>query len=306
MNVSDPYPRDLAGPAPSGRAGQWTKPIGVLVRWSATAAIYLVLAGPLLARQPPHQESLLQQAGFDLSQLDAIQNGSVQAFVEEEFEAFQQLAELVLQWETDPPQTAADTFDLLAALQTPDHYRGSYVLLKGTVRRISPIQITASAMRQRLGLETYYQVDFFVSTQNTNFSLRDSQGQVVIGGSFGVTLILLEMPEMIGNAKPHDTLTLPGIYLKNWSHKTLDTREVSSELRRPNPIIFGIGSQARQWDTRGGRQGIDWVIGWFWGGLACLLAGLAIWQWRGRRRQPPRFAEGTASHDGSRDWSQLE
>jgi hypothetical protein len=263
--------------------------------WAASLSVVagpgpgMLVAQPATATGPPSRETpVLKQAGFPVALLSQARNGTVQAFVEEEHELFIRLAETLQQLEVRPPQARPRPFDLLAALQTPVDYRGRYVQVQGHVRRILPLQVTSAAMRQRIGQEWYYQVDLFVSTDHKQFLLTDSQGQVQIGGTWGITLILFALPEVIRDAEPHERISIPGFYLKNWSHKTIETRAVSDELRRPNPVVFGIAALAEAVDDTAGRQEIDFLIGWFWGVLACFVAALAIWQWRQRRRPRPQ------------------
>ena len=273
-------------------------------RISVRSTVFVIgfVAGFALPLNCPAQTQsgpqILAAAGIGEDLLAEVRNGTLQAFVEEEHELFTRLAKAMIGFESRPPAAEPQPFDLLSALQHPEAYKGSFVQAQGTVRRVTPIQITSPRLKQQLGQAEYYQVDLFVTTHSTNFQLQDDQGQVVIGGTYGITLILFELPAVFRQIK-HVTVSVPGFYLKNWSHKTVDTREVSDELRRPNPVVFGIGSMTRSVDLQAGQRGIDSVIAWFWGGLIVLLAGLGGWQWRTARRRKQRKGDLSVAVDFS-------
>lgn len=238
---------------------------------------------------------LLEKAGLEPGQLNHVRNKTVEAFVEEEFELFADLAIAMKELESNPPAIAAEPFQLLEALQTPITYRGKYVKLTGTVRRISSVKITSDRLREMTGQDAYYHVDFFVSTNKTNFHLKDFEGEVVIGGTFGLTLIYFDLPDLVRDAEKHTLISVPGFYLKNWAHKTAETRDVSSELRRPNPIVIGIGSLTKTVDVSQAGDQVGKLIGWLLGLLLAAVAAFGVWQLRasfGRRRSSAGFARG--------------
>ena len=170
-------------------------------------------------------KSILARAGMDIALLENVRNGSLQAFTENENTLFESLAKTIIRLDSLPAEPGSQAFDLLEALQNPDQYRGKYVQVRGHVRRVSTIQITTTRLQKATGRKEYFQVDLFVPTNKTQFHLKDSQGEVTIGGTFGITLILFDLPDLFLETK-QITVTVPGFFLKNWSHKTVDTRAV--------------------------------------------------------------------------------
>ena len=247
-------------------------------------------------------QAWLQSAGLNLKLLDDIRNGSWEAFVEDEYELFNALMRTVASINESPPSAAPHDFELIEALQRPGSYRGAYVRLRGTVRRVVPIRITDQALSRESGLQNYYHVDFFVSTQQTSFRLKDREGGVTYANTFGLTLILPELPSSIAEADPREQVTISGFYLKNWQHKTLETRDVSDGLRRPNPIVFGLPATLHiQPAATSEGGGIAGLIGWFWVGFLALLGGLAFWMLRDRRDDRKSPTEQRPNFDGLQD-----
>jgi len=266
-------------------------PIRIPLLSRAMFLLTLLVGGDLLAQEPnadpvsqPGLE-ILNSVGVARDLLQDARNGTLEAFTNNEFYLFEGMLEAISELEKTPPKLPPVRFQLVEALQSPSTYRGSFVQLKGTIRRISPIKISSDKLRERLGREQYYHVDFFVSTNKTNFHLQDAEGQIVIGGTFGVTLILLDLPEDWQGIESHTDVTIPGFFLKNWSHKTAESRGVSSELRRPNPIIFGIASGARVPDFSQAGVGVGPLIRWGLGGLLLILALFGGWQWKASQRR---------------------
>ena len=271
-----------------------------------TLGVFLILllwlpAGTTLAQQEsksPANACLqhLQAAGLDLDLLKQTRIGTYEAFVADEFHLFQAMATATCRLEENPPQSEPEPFELVKALQQPRLYRGQYVKLRGSVRRISPIKITSARLQELTGRDVYYHVDFFVSTEKTNFHLKDSEGSVVIGGTFGVTLILFDLPQSMQQTDKHASITVPGFYLKNWSHKTSETRGVSSELRRPNPIVFGISSLAKT-VVHDDQDPIGSLFGWLLGGILTALAIFGVWQFRASVNQKEASSSNPESID---------
>ncbi|MCP4462580.1 MAG: hypothetical protein GY819_07260 [Planctomycetaceae bacterium] len=222
--------------------------------------------------------SLLGEVGVSGELLDEVKNGSLQAFTAPEGALFEAMAKATLHFDAHPPQVAAPAFNLREVLKAPGEHTGEYALLQGNVRRITPIKITSPKLQMALGTATYYQVDLFVSTNKTNFQLKAAEGTVVLSGTYGITLLLFDLPACLRDNPDHASISLPGFFLKNWAHKTIETREISNELRRPNPIVFGIGALAQP--IEGNLQSsADSLIGWFWGTMVLLLLGMVGWQW---------------------------
>lgn len=241
------------------------------------------MANTAFAEQNPGPE-MLSAVGVTPALLDEAKNGTLEAFPAAEFDLFAEMSAAVIYFDSHPPTQPAPEFNLKQVLQRPQECRGDYLLLEGRVRRVTSISISSPRLIERLGQNTYYQVDLFVSTKQTNFQIKDRQGDLTLSGTFGITLILFELPKAISDSKTaNPTIRVPGFFIKNWAHKTLATRDVSSEMRRPNPIVFGIPSMASVPEVTQVASS-DTFITWFWGILLLLVTALLVWPWlRGKK-----------------------
>ncbi|MGI9518177.1 MAG: hypothetical protein ACR2NP_14070 [Pirellulaceae bacterium] len=230
----------------------------------------------------------LARHGLDLGEGDMIINRSFEAFTMFERELFEQTARAVLHMESDPPLSRGQPPDLKQLLENPEQFAGDLVELTGRIRRITPVQIQSDSLRAMLDRGTYYHVDLYVPLGNQGFRLKDQSGEVLIYGSYGVTLLLFDLPETLrdfGAGRQSVDATsqwsIPAFFIKTWIHKTAATREVSADLRRPNPVFFGIGSQAVLLETdEQAVQRVSSLIAWFWVALLVLVGGLFLWVWR--------------------------
>lgn len=267
-------------------------PLGLLVY--LVLFIHLGMGDPVSAQQNPGRQ-ILAEAGVTSELLNTAKNGTLEAFPASEFELFAALSTAILNFDNQPPTQKAAQFDLKQVLQRPQTCRGDFFWLEGRVRRITPVTISSPQLIERLGRKLYYQVDLFVSTQQTNFQIKDSQGELTLSGTFGITLILFDLPKAISeSASANPTIRVPGFFIKNWAHKTLATRDVSSELRRPNPIVFGIASLVSIPEVSQVASS-DAFVGWFWGVLLLFVTMLLAWPWlRGKKNRSIRERDASA------------
>ncbi len=223
----------------------------------------------------------LARHGLDLGQRDMILNRSLEAFTYFERDLFDQWCGAIVRMESDPPATRGQPLDLRELLEHPQRHAGDLIELSGHVRRIVPVQNDSPSLRAATGRQQYYHVDFFVSLGNQGFRLKDTEGEVTIYGSYGVTLVLFDLPDELRNADSTMKWSIPAFFVKTWLHKTVATREVSSELRRPNPVFFGLGSLAELIETdEAATHAVSSLIAWFWVALGVLVSGLLVWLWR--------------------------
>lgn len=268
--------------------------LGALTCLLPFASLWFCQTATAQQNQNPGRE-MLSAAGVGAELLATAKNGTLEAFPAAEFELFAALSEAILSFDAQPPTEKTSKFNLKQILQRPQQCRGDFVLVEGRVRRVTPIAIRSPQLIERLGRKTYYQVDLFVSTNQTNFQIKDRQGELTLSGTFGITLILFDLPKAISlSDATHPTIRVPGFFIKNWAHKTLATRDVSSELRRPNPIVFGIASMVSVPEAPPTASS-DTFVGWFWGILLLFVTVLFAWPWlRGKKNRAIRERDHSA------------
>ncbi len=228
---------------------------------------------------------LLAKHGFDLGLLDTIVQRSPVAFTSTEQPLFNQLVQAIQRIDDDTQQDHSHApLDLLQCLKRPNDHAGHLYSIEGSLRRVSSVQVTSPILKDAIGADVYYQLDIFLPVGDRSFVLRDSQGELTISGSFGITVLVLKLPKDLADPKSSigAKVKLDGVFAKTWTHKTSGTREVSNELRRPNPIVFGLASSLQVIEPADSETGD--LFGWFWILLVGLLSMLGFWHWRQSKR----------------------
>jgi hypothetical protein len=153
-------------------------------------------------------------------------------------------------------------------------------LVTGELRRITPVAAHPGKLEEPL--YRYYQLDLFVPLGNQQILLGNDGDRepVRFAGSFGITVLLTELPASLEQARLPVKIRVPCFFVKTWNHKTLATLQVSNELRKPNPVFMGLASRVQVVQASSATAALWWLPA-FWGGLAILLAGLFFWT-RGR------------------------
>lgn len=256
-------------------------------------------------RAPLQVSSGLRQlaaAGFDAGLLDQVVNHSDAALTRGEYRMFEQFLAAVAALDGQPPGGPLPGVDLVEVARNPRGMAGELVWLEGELRRITPVPASLPALEKVTGHNGYYQLDVFLPLGNRQVLLQGQQGDPLrLTGSFGVTLLLPELPESLPEARLPVQIEVPAFFLKTWEHKTLGTRQADPQLRKPNPLFVGIPGRL---EIRGGRPAsgtLGWLIPAFWGGLLVLLLVLLVATRARSGRSPGRRDPPTMEWPGSRE-----
>ncbi len=252
---------------------------------------------------------LLARHGLDLGLLDSARHNSARAFLREEQKLFVEFMQAVTNIDdavaagrTSLP-AVAPPWDLVQSIREPTSMAGTLVPVAGTVRRITPVKIQSAEIRERLGLEQYYQLDVFLSLGNRRLRFVDEDDrEVVIQGRYGVTVILSQLPAALRETvRQIPQIELPCFYLKQWRHVTPASQEVSEDIRKPNPILVGLPSQLKVLQGTA-RVSINSFATAFFACFLLVLAGLVWWNVsRGRRRSETSQTDEADAIRGLRD-----
>ncbi len=253
----------------------------------------------------------LARHGFDIGLLDDVKQYSDAALVAGEHAVFRSLLRAVahIGRENPPPSGLfenAPEISLVALARQPVRNAGEIFSVRGELRRITPVEVSEPSLQQAIGGDRYYQLDVFIPLGNQQVLLEhDQAGQPIqFNGSYGVTVLISELPADLDDVKLPIPVEVPAFFLKNWRHKSLATRAVSPTLQRPNPVFVGIPGRLQRNTPRLAGGLIALLIPAFWGGLLALLCGLVVWSrsrgpsWLARQRQrPPRHLANSIDRD---------
>jgi len=216
----------------------------------------------------------LASLGMDAGLFDGVRTTNRKSIVGEDRECFYQLLAAV--GRADPADVfahAQSVSDLTPLLTQPDSQQGRLVSLLGTAKRVQKIAIDEPDIRQRFGIDHYYQVDVFVSLENTEIRFEQKGGgnqAPVFRNSYPVTCCVRELP---AGLPARDDIAVPvrfaGVYFKLWAYKSEYVSAFDERQRQVSPLFIATTPRVVKLDNSGSQ-----LLGWI-GGIVFLILILA-------------------------------
>ncbi len=194
---------------------------------------------PDAARGVTPSHVLLASHGLDLGQLDLVlDRREITAF---EREPFYQMLDAARRIDAKTLAQQAETnLPLAPLLQTPREMRGKLVSLTGEVRRVQEIRVDAKDIRERFGIDRYYEIDVFLPLANESIRMGESADAPVFENYFPVVFCMAELPPKM---KPDDLIyreaRLPAFYFKLWAYKTEFMERHGDRDVQLGPMLIG-------------------------------------------------------------------
>lgn len=226
----------------------------------------------------------LASLGMDVGLLDTVRQTNRRPITGDDRECFYQLlaaagravpADLFARAQTPP-----DVTELLTESETQ---HGRLVTLLGTARRVQRIAVDEPDIRQRFGIDHYYQIDVFVSLGNTEIRFEqkgDNKEAPVFRHNYPVTCCALELPPGL---PARDDIAVPirfaGAYFKLWAYKSDYVATFDERQRQVSPLFIATTPRVVKFDDSTSN-----LIGWI-GGIGCVLLVLMVgfYTWFPRR-----------------------
>ncbi|MBX3413668.1 MAG: hypothetical protein KF708_13340 [Pirellulales bacterium] len=208
------------------------------------------------------RDSMLGRLGMDVGLFDTIENR--QPLTRSDREVFYQL--LAACGRADERElsaaTAGPATSVAPLFNDADRQHGRLVALEGTARRVVPIRIEEPDLRERFGLDHYYEMEVFTD---------DSQGNPLV-------FCLLELPERFPQGdRLAERVRVPAFFFKTWAYRPAGGEEKRMQLA---PLLVGRSAHWLRPADRSRSTSLGLIVGGlFVAGLAGVW--LAIW-WAGQ------------------------
>ncbi|MDG2382930.1 MAG: hypothetical protein P8N76_14775 [Pirellulaceae bacterium] len=205
-------------------------------------------------------------------------------------------------------QVAQVGFDIGQLLQHPRQEAGEFYLLQGVARRAFRVQVDDPDIRERFGLDHYYEVDLFLTLPRTLKLVDPSDGEARYYQTYPVTCCVRQLPEgMPEGSEIRQEITVCASYLKLWSYKSRfaagrAATKAGQKRRQVSPLFIARTVQpVRPTYQRTAWPEVALVIGFL---FSMVVIGASGWyyarsdrafvNWRHRRpdRLPDRFDDG--------------
>ncbi|MFO0817321.1 MAG: hypothetical protein U1A77_05235 [Pirellulales bacterium] len=290
-----------------------------------------------LGVKPDHV--LLAKFGFDVNRLEDLRGRDSLPLSSVDTECFYQMLAAVK--EADPQVLAQEAapFDLPPLLQKPGEQHGKLFHVYGRAKRVTKILLNDPEIKDRFGIDHYYQVDVMVPLGDSEVRVpRDKKDKTgpVINVAFPVICCVLELPErlqlMSERTDLNEDMTFDAFNVRLWSYQSqfldqweqeqrsaeeaapsVDDAEKATRRRQPSPL-FIARSAAFAPVVEPTDHGLGSVVGSVLIGAIFVIAVLAWVASSGNRKsrrqlrnaEPPRFELGPPAEEAKRTSTQTE
>ncbi len=246
-----------------------------------------------------YPESLLGRLGMDMGLLDEVMQEEITGgskgaasgidirklrLTAKDREAFYQMlaavgraepGQLLREARRQPASSGPDAYSVVPLFNQPQTQVGKLVALSGTAKRIIPIPIDDADIRERLGIERYYEIYLFTD---------DSQGNPLV---FCVRDLPPGMPTGEGSQFGED-MTIAGFFFKTWAYRRGSEESSAGVQWQLAPLLIG---RDPLWAPATPAQ-LDPTTGVIAGGAFVLVMGglaLLVWLWGRSDRKARTF-----------------
>ena len=155
-------------------------------------------------------------------------------------EAFYQL--LAAMGRTKPANLAEKSttqFDFADLLRTPEKFHGRLLTIEGTARRAAKIIVSDEDIRQRFGIDHYYEVYVFVQLEKKIvFKKGDEQLEF---NAFPVACCVRQLPPgMDEGDNIRQNVRVSGAFLKLWLYESPQMTQFDPRQMQPSPMLIGL------------------------------------------------------------------
>jgi hypothetical protein len=190
-------------------------------------------------------EILLGDLGVDVGLLDAVRQTHGRALVASDREPFYQM--LAATGRADPDTVFAQAsreFDLGQLLNQPAEMQGRLLAFRARARRVQKIVIDDPDIRQRLGIDHYYQIDLQMPLDDQEVRLVTRPGETdgpVFRNFYPAHCNVLELPDGLPDGPDVDQqLLVAGFYFKLWAYRTEYVQTFGQEKRQLGPLFLAV------------------------------------------------------------------
>jgi hypothetical protein len=187
----------------------------------------------------------LVKHGFDAVALENIRQHNMKELVEQDTEPFYQLLHVHGKIPATAPELQhAAAIDIADCLRSPNAQPGKFVSVAGSSRRIDRIAVENAEMRQRFGIDHYYEIYVFVPLGEQRIKWGRNANDAnprIFENKFPVTVCVRELPPGLKAApKLRENIQLQGSILKIWSYKP---QGPGNDLPQPSPMVIANSVQ---------------------------------------------------------------
>ncbi len=190
---------------------------------------------------------LLGDLGMDIGLFDAVRKRNRKGISTAERECFYQLLAAAARARPTQLNRLAKPPDLQAILQQPEKQHGDLLRLHGTICRITKVLVDDPDVRERFGIDHYYQLDALLPLGNRVIEFRDLDGKLsgpVYDTSFPLTFCVARLPPrwsaLADQNSINESATFSGFFFKLWAYPNSLVSRHAPRQRQLSPMVIGL------------------------------------------------------------------
>ena len=259
---------------------------------SSNGVTELVFAARRVAWLPDHVDAqqgigeshvLLGNLDMDVGLFEFARKRNRLPIGDSERECFYELLSAAGKTTTVQMARVAESMDLAPLLQNPEKWHGRVVAVQGSVRRITQVLVEEPDIRDRFGIDAYYQLDVLVPLGDQRIEFQNKLGKAegpVYQNSFPFTFCVAELPEswrgFVGKDRMNEPMATRGFFLKLWSYPSAYVAAYDTNQRQLSPMFVALQPESPE-----STSASDVTSGWMLGvGFLAVLGFLWIAVWR--------------------------
>ncbi len=226
----------------------------------------------------------LARHGVDIGLIDHIRQNNTKRLGNKDAEAFFQFISAVENMDVAVENASNVKLGFAKLMRNANSNFGHYARVHGVVRTCSVIPIQHADIRERLGINKYYQLMLFPDLDGAKVVIENKDGKQLDYRKFPVTICCTELPSGL---KPQDMerkqFEIEGYFFRFWKYQS-DKTDAANATGQVSPLI--ITKSATPIESKGNQ--LNFILTFF---VISLIVGTAILLWvyrvADKRRKTP-------------------
>lgn len=196
-------------------------------------------------RQVSPSDVYLASLGFDVGLFDTVQSENKKPLSLADRDCFYGLLAAIRGAERpDFLAQSSAPLNLVLLLREPASHHGELSTVEGIARRAVKVRVDDAEVRQRWGIDHYYQIDLFVELNRQVIRLatqKDNDEQPTFENAYPITICVPSLPaELPESDTIRENVRVHAAFFKLWSYPSDYMASFDRQLLQVSPMLIGI------------------------------------------------------------------
>ncbi|MEX0819541.1 MAG: hypothetical protein WD070_08100, partial [Pirellulaceae bacterium] len=186
----------------------------------------------------------LASLGMDISLFDDVRPLNRKPVTQADRECFYQLLATFGKADADAARShTSRPVELAPLLQQPETQHGRLMIVRGTARRAMLIRVDDQDIRERFGIDHYYQIDIFIrlGDQVVRLGKQGDAESPTFTNSYPVTVCVLQLPpDLPEGTDIREEVSIPAACFKLWAYRSRFVSAYDQKQLQVSPMFIGV------------------------------------------------------------------